>query len=365
MKRILVIVSTKFGYDGITSVVKNYYLYQNHDNLTMDILTLNSVDKDLMQSMKKNGDSNLVLPYRNSNPIKYFIHLTNIIKHGQYQIVHAHGGSCTLAVEMLAARMAGVKIRISHSHNTASDYSNINKFLRPIFMKSFTDAFACGEEAGEWLFTGRKFDIIYNGIDLDKFVFNPEVRKKVRRKYDLEDKYVIGHIGRFNVQKNHKKLISIYEELCKRKKDAVLVLIGEGELKDEIESLVKEKSLNVIFVGVTDAIPQWLQAMDIMVLPSLFEGLPVTAVEAQAAGLPCVLSNTISKMAEITGLVSFVELEADDIQWTEAILGATVLDRSLSVSMIQGAIKEKHFDIRENCRDVLAKYGEMVCRRLV
>lgn len=364
MKKVLVIVSSKFGYDGITSVVRNYYMYQNHDEISMDILTLNPVDDQLKKEMELHRDQNFVLSYRNRNPLKYFIHLVKLIKKGRYQIVHVHGGSCILAVEMLAAKLAGVKIRISHSHNTASDFSAVNNILRPIFMRSYTDGFACGKEAGEWMFSGRQFDIIYNGIDLEKFAFDQEVRDEFRRQQGLENQFVVGHIGRFNIQKNHKKLISIYEELSKTRKDAILILIGDGELKEEIETAVKEKNLNVRFIGLTDEIPQWLQAMDIMLLPSLFEGLPVTAVEAQAAGLPCVLSNTISPMTKITDLVHFVELEASDVHWTEEILKIPLPDRTASINEIQQSMREKHFDIRENCKEILAKYGDMICQRL-
>lgn len=363
MKRVLVIVSSKFGYDGITSVVRNYYMYQNHDEIAMDILTLNPVDDNLLQAMEQHGDHNYVIPYRNENPVKYFFDLRKLIKRGDYQIVHVHGGSCILAVELLAARMAGVKIRVAHSHNTASDFGMINTILKPVFKKCCTDGFACGKEAGEWMFEDKKFEIIYNGIDLDKFAFDPAVRDEFRRKQGLEDQFVVGHIGRFNIQKNHKKLISIYEEFSKIRKDAILVLIGDGELREEIEGLVKEKSLNVRFVGLSDEIPQWLQAMDIMLLPSLFEGLPVTAVEAQASGLPCVLSDTISPMTKLTDLVHFVELEASDAYWAQEILKVPLPDRLEMIDEIQEAMREKHFDIRENCKEILAKYGEMICQR--
>lgn len=363
MKKILVIVSTKFGYDGITNVVTNYYMYQEHKDLRMDILTINPVDEELKKSMEEHGDSNFVIPYRNQNPIKYFLKLISIIKKGNYQIVHAHGGSCTLAVEMLAARVAGVKIRIAHSHNTASDYSTINNFLRPIFLKNYTVGFACGKEAGEWLYAGKKFEVINNGIDVEKFSYNERSREEFRNKYDLQDKYVIGHIGRFNMQKNHEKLITIYEEISKRRNDAVLVLIGDGELRDQIQNMVKEKQLNVRFVGLSDEIPQWLQAMDVLLFPSLFEGLPVAIIEAQASGLPCVLSDTISPMTAITDLVKFVELKAEDSVWAKEVLNLKIRNREQERELVAEKIREHHFDIRENCKEVLKRYEELICQR--
>lgn len=363
MKKILIIVSTKFGYDGITNVVTNYYIYQNHKDLRMDILTINPVDEKLRKSMRENGDFNFVLPYRNQNPLKYFLKLIFIIKKGNYQIVHAHGGSCTLAVEMLAARIAGVKVRIAHSHNTASDYSTINNLLRPIFSKNYTVGFACGKEAGEWLYAGRKFEVINNGIDVEKFSYNEISRKEFRERYHLQNKYVIGHIGRFNMQKNHEKLITIYEEISKQREDAVLVLIGDGELREKIQRMAKEKQLDVRFIGLSDEIPKWLQAMDILVFPSLFEGLPVAIVEAQASGLPCILSDTISPMTAITDLVKFVGLKADDSVWAEEVISVKERDRKQERKIITARIKEHHFDIRENCKEVLERYEELICQR--
>lgn len=363
MKKILVIVSTKFGYDGITNVVTNYYMYQNHKDLRMDILTINPINDKLEKFMRENGDCNFVLPYRNQNPLKYFLKLISIIKKGNYQIVHAHGGSCTLAVEMLAARCAGVKIRIAHSHNTASDYSTINNLLRPIFLKNYTVGFACGKEAGEWLYGGRQFEVINNGIDVEKFSYNEIIRKEFREKYNLKNKYVIGHIGRFNVQKNHEKLITIYEEISKQRKDVVLVLIGDGELQGKIQKMVKEKELDVRFIGLSDEIYKWLQAMDVLIFPSLFEGLPVAVVEAQAAGLSCILSDTISPMTAITNLVKFVELKADDSVWAKEVLSLKARDRKQEREMIADKIKKHHFDIRENCKEVLERYEELICQK--
>lgn len=360
--RVLAIVGTRFGYDGITNVVTNYYTYQNHENLRMDLLTINPIDDTLKCQLKQNGDVNYVLPYRNSNPVKYFFRLIQIMKKGKYEIVHAHGGSCTLAVEMLAAKVAGVKVRIPHSHSTYSDFGRVNKLLRPVFEFSYTDGFACGQEAGEWLYTKRPFTVINNGVDLEKYAYNQKLRDEFRSRYQLGNQLVIGHVGRFNVQKNHDKLIDIYEAISRQRDDVILILIGDGELKESIEKKVREKKLNVLFVGLSDEIPGWLQAMDIMLFPSLYEGLPLTIVEAQAAGLRCVLSNTISPMTAITELVKFVPLESDNETWANELLNTPLQQREQNRKVIQSEIQKKHYDIRENCKDVLKKYGELLCR---
>ncbi|WP_010246419.1 glycosyltransferase family 1 protein [Acetivibrio cellulolyticus] len=361
MLKVLVIVPTIFGYDGISNVATNYYIYQDHKEIKMDVVSINPVNEKFKKELDKSGGRNFVIEYRNRKPISYVKKLRRIIKDNGYQIVHVHGCSCTMFVEMLAAKLAGVKVRIPHSHNTTCDHVKVDKLLRPFFMKLYTNGFACGQEAGEWLFSGKPFDVISNGIDLEKFGYNSEVREQFRKKYDLENKFVIGHVGRFSEQKNHKKLISVFDAVSKVRSDAKLVLIGAGELRDEIEAEVRNKKLDVLFVGLSDEVECWLQAMDVMVFPSLFEGLPLGIVEAQAAGLPCILSNTISPMTAITDLVKFVELEADDAKWAETVINSVDgLDRSGRKGYVEQQIKDAHFDIKTNCRELLQKYKKIL-----
>lgn len=213
-------------------------------------------------------------------------------------------------------------------------------------------------------FPGKSFDVINNGIDLKKFQYNEDVRSSFRRKYDLCNNYVVGHVGRFSEQKNHKKLIAIFEKLCKIRPDAKLVLIGDGELKSEIEDIVHKKNLNVLFVGVSDEVECWLQAMDVMVLPSLFEGLPLGIVEAQASGLPCILSDTVSPMTKITDIVKFVILNSDNMEWAQIINDIDgKFDRSARMDLIENQIKDAHFDIHTNCKELVEKYNELIRNR--
>lgn len=359
--RVLVIETTLYGYDGITSVITNYYMYQDHRRVQMDLVTINSISESFKAELDKNNSKNYVLPYRNQNPVKYLVHLMRIIRNGNYQIVHTHGCSATMAVEMLAAKIMGVKVRISHSHNITCDHKKIDKLLRPIFDICCNVRFACGKEAGKWLFGSKKFYIISNGIDVEKYQYNEEVRKEMRIKYGLESYFVIGHVGRFSVQKNHEKLIDIFEKISVRYSNTKLVLIGDGELKSKIEESTKARNLNVHFVGNSDEVNKWLQAIDMIIFPSLFEGLPLGLVEAQAAGLPCILSNVISADIKITDLVEFVDIEGSPDKWVEVVSrNRDKYNRSVRVDTVKEQICQAHFDIRTNCKDLANKYEELL-----
>ena len=204
------------------------------------------------------------------------------------------------------------------------------------------------------------FSLISNGIDLEKFQYDPVVRERLRNEYDLEDKLVIGHVGRFCEEKNHKKILEIEKELQKRHQKIKLVFVGDGPLKQETEEKAREDKLDVLFVGLSDVVEQWLQAMDVFVFPSLFEGLPLGLVEAQAAGLPCILSDRIASMTKIIDEVQFLKLEASDQVWADAVLKeAAENDRIKNQEKIKQQLRDRNFDIRLNCKQLAKRYQEL------
>lgn len=357
--KILTIITSHFGYDGISNVATNYYIYQDHSSLRIDFITINPVTNILEKSIKKNNDSLFVFPYRNTNPLKYVSNLIKIIRQGKYDIVHIHGNSSTMAIELLAAKLGGTKVRIVHSHNTTCNHKLINKILKPFFSKLYTTGFACGQEAGEWLFGEKFFYIISNGVDLEKYSYSSVIRNAMKMKYNLQNRFVVGHVGRFSLQKNHKKLVSIYNEIEKQKSNIELVLLGDGELSGEIKEYCKQKKLNVRFIGNSNEVAKWLQVFDIIVFPSLFEGLPLFLIEAQAAGVDCFISDTISPMTKITPLVHFIPLTYSDSDWAKNILTTNLSDRTTAKSSILKCIKEAHFDVRANCIQMKNLYAEL------
>ena len=222
----------------------------------------------------------------------------------------------------LAAKMAGIKHVIIHSHNASTIYSTKVHNVFKIFLDQMKiTRFACGNDAGKWMFKTKKFEIINNGIDLDNFLYTPQIRNKIRKKMGWEGKFVVGHIGRFNLQKNHQFLIDAFYEFQKNKTDAILVLIGDGELRKEIERKVSSLNMEdkVQFLGVRDDVDKLYQALDLFVFPSLFEGLPVVLVETQAADLPCIISDTITNEVVINDNVTVLDLDSGSTVWASKI----------------------------------------------
>ncbi len=250
-------------------------------------------------------------------------------QHPEYKIIHGHVRS-TAAAYLKIAKRYGL-ITISHSHNTSSGVgiSSIVKDVMQYPIRYIADYFfACSDIAGKWLFGERivnkndAYRLIKNGIDIDSFIYNNEIRNTLRNQLNIQDKFVIGHIGRFTKQKNHSFLIDIFYEVYKIKKNAVLLLVGTGELEEAIKEKVKRLGIeeNVIFAGTTRDANVFYQAMDVFVFPSLFEGLGIVVIEAQASGLHCIVSEEIPREAYITDLIEKMYLKDSAYKWAEKIL---------------------------------------------
>lgn len=232
-------------------------------------------------------------------------------------------------------RMHGIKRIIIHSHNSNEENTGIIKnflnCLARVYLNYIaTERFACSDKAALWMY-GKKiahkklYTHICNGIELKKYTYNPEIRDMIRKQLRLKkDILVVGHIGRLSEQKNHLFLLEIFKSILKVKADAILMLIGVGKLKEEIEEYGKKIGIHnhVLFLGERKDVNQLLQAMDVFLLPSFYEGLPIAGIEAQASGLSCVFSDTISKEADITGNVSFVSLEKSANYWAEVAINS-------------------------------------------
>ncbi len=322
-------VMGKMAGGGVEAVVMNYYKHIDKNQVQFDfIVDSDSTDipKDEIEAM--GGRVIIVPPYQKLN--KYISTLIKLFKTEHYRIVHSHIN--TLSVfPLFAAKRAGVPVRIAHNHSTAGkgEYKkNILKYtLRPFAKIMPNYYFACSEYAGEWLFGKNAFrksnaELIRNAVDLDKFLFDAGTRKNKRRELGLENKFVIGHVGRFAYQKNHSFLIDIFNEIHKKDKDAVLVLIGTGELENEIKQKVNRLNLSeyVMFLGQRNDVNEIMQAMDVFVLPSFYEGLPVVGVEAQAAGLPCILSDAMTRETKVLNSSKFLSLSDNAKIWAEEII---------------------------------------------
>lgn len=285
-------------------------------------------------------------------------------EHPEYQIVHSHIDSMSY-LPLLAAKKAGVPIRIAHSHNTSID-KDFKYILKQYFRKKVTKAAnyycACGQEAGEFLFPGKEFTFIPNAIEVDKFLYNEEVRDRKRKDLGLTSEFVVGHVGRLSYQKNHELLIRIFNELHKKDANTILLLIGVGEKENEIRKQVHELKLDecVKFLGNRDDVNELYQAMDVFVMPSLFEGIPVVGVEAQFAGLPCVFSDKVPVEVKFSSKTQFVGLNSRLEDWIRAIGKYKGTEKNIAAEDLENSqydIKKAYAILQNYYLDMASKKG--------
>ena len=287
--------------------------------------------------------------------------------HKEYKIIHGHMYSIA-PIYLKIAKNYGL-MTIIHSHNTAEQF-NIKELIKSCLRLKAGDSadylFACSEAAGKWLY-GKTFlqaenhYVLNNAICAEKFVYDKNVRDEIRKEFGIEDKFVIGHVGRFNEQKNHRFLIEIFKSIYKKRENAVLILVGGGYLEEEIRKKIESLGLldKVIFAGVRPDINKLLQAADCFVFPSLYEGLPVTVIEAQAAGLPCFISDSITSEVCITDLIEMISINETSDYWSSIILNK--VDSIISREETKHKIIDAGYDIASTAEWLEAFYMEIGC----
>lgn len=318
--------------------IMNYYRHIDRTKIQFDFFALEGSMIPQKEEIESLGGRVYIVP-RYTNPIKYEREIIRLLK--GYSIVHSNMN--TLSVfSLYGAKKARVPHRILHNHSTAGkgEKKNIFKYLLRPFCKFFlTERLACSRYAGEWMFgKNSSFKVVNNAIDLSKYKFNQNTRESIRKELGIENRFVIGHIGRFCYQKNQEFLIDIFKEIIKNA-DAVLLLIGSGETENAIKTKVKNLGLEdrVIFAGNKTNANEYYQAMDVFVLPSRYEGLGMVAIEAQASGLPVICSEEVPPEAAVTGLVKFCPLSAPASKWADTIFANRVADRKDTTDEIQKA----------------------------
>lgn len=314
---------------GVESVIMNYYRHIDRTKIQFDFI----VDSDSSCPQKEEilslgGNVYFVNPYQNIK--SNMKDLENIFNENKYEIVHSELTTMSI-FSLKKAKQCGIPVRICHGHNTAGrgeTKKNILKYLLKPFSKIYaTNYFACSKYAGQWLFgknilRNNNFLVLKNAIDVDKFKFNQSIRTEIRNKYNLDGKFVIGHVGRFCYQKNHEFLIDIFNEIYKSEKSAVLILIGEGELVNQIKNKVNKLGLekSVLFLGTCDNINEFYQAMDVFVLPSYYEGFGIVAIESQASGLPTICSDKLPVETKLSDNIEYLSLDNTALSWANAVL---------------------------------------------
>lgn len=333
MIRVLHVV-TYMGRGGLETMLMNYYRHIDRSKVQFDFLVHREFEADYDEEIKYLGGRiyhvSRLVPWSR----KYKEELSCFFRsHPEYKIVHVHQ-DCLSSVALQCAKECGIPVRIAHSHNSNQD-KNIKYLFKRYYMRKIpetaTELFACGKVAGDWMFGGKTYRLLPNAIAAEKYIYEEEKAKKIKKELGLEKNLVIGHIGRFNPQKNHGFLIDIFEKCFEKNRKVRLMLIGDGEGRKEIENKVKERGLQdkVLFMGVRRDVPELLQTMDVFIFPSLYEGLPVTMIEEQAAGVPAVISDRVSEECIITkGLVKVKGLEETPEQWADEILKQAKISKS-------------------------------------
>lgn len=342
-------VVTHMNRGGLETMLMNYYRNIDRNQLQFDFLVHREKRADYDDEIEALGGRIYRLPPLNPFDIKYRKKLQQFfLRHKEYGIVHSHL-DCMSAIPLKAAEKAGVRVRIAHSHNTNQD-KDAKYILKLLYKQRIaqhaTRLMACSQDAGKWMFGGRKFEVLNNAIDAKLYRFNPKVREKQRKKFKIpQNSFVVGHVGRFSQQKNHDFLIDIFSVLLKEK-SSILMLVGDGGLKRTIQEKVRRLGIEkqVVFTGVRDDVADLMQVMDVFVFPSYNEGLPLTVVEAQAAGLPCFISEGVPIECKMTDLVQQIDASKGSKAWADAIKAGEKIPRRDTYD----EIKKYGYDIVEN-----------------
>lgn len=348
--RVLHIV-TYMGRGGLETMLMNYYRHIDRSKIQFDFLVHRDFKADYDDEVLSLGGQIFHIQPLNPFLLSYYKALEHFFSEHSYQIVHSHL-DCMSAYPLSVAKKCGVPIRIAHAHSASQD-KNI-KYPLKLFSKKIipcfaTNLFACGKAAGEWMFPHKHFSIIHNAINTNDYLYDHDIRTASRRELKISDEQLlIGHVGRFAPPKNHTFLLDIFYEVKKRRPDAILVLVGTGDLQESIKNKAKQLGLidDILFLNNRTDVNRILQAFDVFVMPSLYEGVSVATIEAQAASLPCVFSDTVSDECKITDNVEFISLSKSPEIWAQHILNYTNATRSNQFD----AVKNSGYDITENAR---------------
>lgn len=311
---------------GLETVLMNYYRNIDRTKIQFDFLMHRSEQSDYDDEIESLGGRIYRAPrlYPQNYPAYFAFMRQFFAEHPEYWIVHSHIDSMSY-LPLLAAKRAGVPVRIAHSHSASLD-RDAKYLLKQLYRMALgvvaTHRFSCGQAAGEFLFRGKDFLCIPNAIDAEQFRYREAVRLAKRQELGLEDQLVLGHAGRFTAVKNHTFLLEVFFEVLKKRPDGILLLVGTGELEARMRNKAEGLGISgsVRFLGSRSDMCGLYQAMDILVMPSFYEGVPLVGLEAQFSGLPCIFSDRVSQEVCFTDNCHFLSLELGPEHWAEQIL---------------------------------------------
>ena len=347
---------------GVEAVLMNYYRNIDHTKVQFDfICDDDSINIPYDEINSLGGKVILIPPYQ--KVFKYHKQLKKVLKENNYKIVHSHINTLSI-FSLFAAYKAKVPVRIAHSHSTTNKLEKKKNILKQIFKpfsKLFaTHYFACTKHAGNWMFGNKKeIYILNNAIELDRYKYNIDIRNKIRKELNInDDTLVIGHIGRFVEQKNHRYLIDIFNEIHSKNNNSILILIGQGPLQDEIKDKVNKLGISdsVLFLGQLDNANEYYQAFDIFLLPSLYEGLGMVLIEAECSGLLSYTSTEVPLEAKVTDNLYYMSLKDNPSIWSNNILDSIKDYNRVSCEDI---VKRSGYDITIESSKLVNKYIEL------
>lgn len=298
----------------------NYYRNMNKSDLSVDFASTNALEEALLLELGKNGSEYYDLGQRNNAPLRYYTNLYKLLKRNRYDVIHVNGNSATMAMELMIAKLCGVEKRIAHGHNARTSHPVIHRLLGPALKSSYTDALCVSESSGKWLY-GSGYTVLNNAIDAEHYSFDPVARDRLRHELSISsDCVVVGTVGRLNHQKNTLKILSIFHKYHQTNANSKLLIVGGGELMASLQEAAKNMGIaeDMIFAGVQNDAAPFLQAMDVFLFASRFEGLGLAIIEAQASGLYCLIPDhlpTESRVTELIGLYNLNDDEAGPADW--------------------------------------------------
>ena len=351
MKRVLHIVGA-MAPGGFENFIMNIYRKIDRGQVQFDFIVHLKKDNAYDEEIESLGGKLFYVTRKSKNPVKNFFEMHKIVSENHYDIVCRHSDSAFTVVDLLAAKLGGAKKIIMHSHSTTTGNVKIHKFFRTWMSWVPTHRFACSKAAGQWMFGNLDYTFVPNAIDTSEYLYHADIRESMRREWNVECKNVYGHVGNFVYAKNHLFLLDVFKEITLKDENAILFLVGEGELRGEIEKKIVELNLQdkVILTGRRKDVVRFLQMFDLFLFPSVYEGLPVSMVEAQCTGLPCLISSSITDEIMLTDCVKQKSLDDSLESWAETALNMLEVGKQTARHSRQEEIKKAGYGIEELVR---------------
>lgn len=337
--RVLHIVGAMYP-GGIENFIMNLYEKIDKEKVQFDIAIHMRKPNDYVEIIEQMGGKIYELPRLTKRPIQNLSQIYRIVKDNQYKIVIRHTANALVAPQLLSARIGGAHT-ICHSHSEQDPQLLLHQLGKILMGAAASERFACSEKAGQWMYGGKSFQIIHNAINIKRFAYSAAASRKVREEFNLGECRVYGYVANFTPSKNHIYLLKIFKEISRLDENARFFCLGDGLLRPDIESEIKRLKLEnkVVLTGIRKDVENFMSCFDVLIFPSIYEGLPLTLIEAQAASLACLVSDTVTKDIVVSqNLVKYESLEKEPEVWAKtAVMMGIGTDRSCQYESISKA----------------------------